>query len=242
MPTQILAPSSPEIPSHHHGEELPAIGRTIIQDFYNSFRFSQGDANLQESIYKALGDFYSSQLLQEERETVASILPALGQRALRLALPKAHLDKDKTVTNEQRKNAADRGISPVAEAFRREWRSFSTWHLEMIDSSEASDFQLNPETVQKIAVGIANRDRIHQTKSRPGRAEDADPHLSYFRDYIVFGKPTGSEAFDTIFAQAHGMITSPEENRVQYAALELAYKWEAAHPGQSFFTPTEQAD
>ncbi|MEI9913790.1 MAG: hypothetical protein WDN66_02180 [Candidatus Saccharibacteria bacterium] len=207
-------------------EKHKAFERQISRDFYLSFKFAQGHSPIQPFIYRVLGNYYRSQPDYDPtyiRENSIELMDKL----MRFTLPKSHVTKSSKGGDFNPKTSSD------GSAFMSESGKFI--EALNVEKDPHADIDLDIETITR---GLIRRDRVYQANERGYQA--ADPHASYFRQYVLLREPTGSAAYDHIFARSLDLLavdrykdihsTLPIAEVVSW----LAPEWETNHPGESF--------
>lgn len=210
-------------------EKQKDFEKQLLKDFYLSFKFSQGDQYTQGYILNALVSNYRSQgdydpaYIRENSNELFSKLIDFG-------IPKSHV----TLTNTGEK--LDLTPSLKAAVFINGAKIF----VDKLKTGEPSMPQdLNAEAMMR---GIIQRDIVYQTAERGYQA--ADPHSSYFRQNVLLQQPTGSEAYNQIFARCLELIEVDQYRNVFLTVpiaeriTDLAQGWEANHPGVAFYVGT----
>jgi hypothetical protein len=207
-------------------EKHKAFKRQLSKDFYLSFKFSQGNSPVQEYIYRALTDYYRSQPDYDPSYIRENSID-LQSKLMRFRLPTSH-----TV-----KTSDGRDFDPTSPSEASAFMAQSSRFVKVLNSKGdlLDDRDLNIETITR---GLIRRDRVYQVAERGYQAPD--PHSSYFRQYVLLGEPTGSAAYDHIFARAAELLEvdrySSKHNTLPLSDVvsKLASGWEHNHPGESF--------
>lgn len=192
--------------AHSLDRELSAV----VKDFYQSFRFSQGEPSNQRLMLQGIAEKYSPGL----RAGLKDYSQALYARLVSLEIPESHSSFDTDGPN----------------AFEVETE---TLMHTLVGEQQYPELERNSH----IAEGMIATDTVYQ---RPdvGRVHRAsDIHLSYFREYVLLAKPTGSRAFDGLFADINQQFLDGKCDPFVYERFDrLAADWEKAHPDEAFLS------
>lgn len=206
---------------------------TLRSDFLKSYPFSQGDPDLQLVLQVHLRSYYDEQA----GGPVAVDTNLLNQIMTDLHMPfSSHLgtvEKDadgKDVKDENGEKVLRAYTPEEAEIqFEEDLMRFRTV------MTKRAGYEYLDTSIACICSKMIARDIYFQTKRREYRA--SDPHSSYFREYILRRKRTGSDAFDAVFANTAAYVETTEPNDFPFfsALLNLEAEWLANHEGLVFF-------
>lgn len=220
-------------------ETEPVFTKILGKDFRLSFKFSQGSAMLQESLFILLSTQY---VRQYQDNHLIAITDAEDWHEL-AAPPTRHQDKGVDGTHIQRESTAQ------SEKFQHYLR-----HPDL--SLVAEDPELYAIILERAIAYMLSRDlkyvnehelyvdndrTVHTPYLIPHPDINGRPHspsytgryTSYFKKYVIDSRPTGSLAFNTIFQD----MKKYAQAFPHYHLEQLATAWESRHPGRSFYTP-----
>lgn len=235
-------------------EKLTSLENDIRRDFYLSFKYSQGDPDLQD----LLNIFVLKHCTQEQLQGIYDKRDKIKGSIMSFMAPKEHTLRD----NDER-------IKTLEE----EWHRY-LWALEeMLGSpdpltpSPGSDevklslkmaHEANDEKLLRdIAIEEVKRDSLYVTYARPNRYKPgSDEHESFLKTYGFESHLTDSPIYDELFLKLKAFLISLKENEeikpIQYLVgqnheegllmsnlkfklLGLEKEWQIKHPGQQFF-------
>lgn len=217
-------------------EQLRADPVKRIQgNFYLSFRYSQGLPILQSKLLAAVTRAYSEDDVRVAVLNRERLLYDVG----RFSLPIKH--------------RADIAPERFRDEWQKVWNRYQAHELEQIvngcDVRYPVSEESQPETLEGVAllrailVGVIDSDYHHISKGRPGRGDGDDRFESFFREYVVFGRRTGSGDFDALFRNIRTeLLTTPiqeigaedSDRSVRDILHTLELQWGILHPGQQF--------
>ena len=204
------------------------LAASLIHDFYLSFKFSQGDGLSQDWLISYLAYYYRS-VADCDQTILDSILSnqQVAGRVAKLRPPARH-------STERLSNRED------------EFRSVYDELRRVLSTTEQPVPTVSD--LRHIALEILNRDKkyVISDMGRPNPHEHTgvDLHESFFREYIIMAKPTGSEAFDHMYLAIRSSLIGPvddagtlgiTDDTIRERAMALAPQWELRHPGETFF-------
>ncbi len=194
--------------------------RTLVGDFYGSFRFSQGDGNTQNLLFRALATTYRRSWTPEGMDTVLpEALEAAQEQAVHVAPPVKHL----SIPSAKLEAEVD-----------KQWGTFSKI-LETYATKKPRT-NLIYGTLRWI---MPYWDSRHVALGRANRPDEAETYESYYRTYVLSGQPTHSEAFDQIFSS----LRERQLRTVPPLTLDsLQAAWELRHKGESFYPESFRND
>lgn len=202
--------SSPEFPVVSSAEQVAAevkLARTIMGDFYDSFRFSQGDNQFQRGIiFPLLGDYYREQLTPEQYRTIPSVMERYTQRVIGRRDPH---------------NPSDPEGGPAE--FGAEWDKFR----DELQKSEGPKDKI--KLLRSFAQNMVERDSKFVAE---GRSPLSPPHESQYREYVLRAQAARSNAFNTMFA---GMRDIAVNEGLPAHTLVLYSVWSRRHPQERFY-------
>lgn len=199
------------MPEHETREiTLPRAVRTVTQDFYLSYRFSQGAPDVQHLLFAALAGGYDPRV----RDDIQQNIPEIQRRLASFnTIPANHM--------------------PVGGRTRTYSYGEETRHFIHILATRNES--VRHSELASIANGILDRDIRFQDPVRLRGSNSADPHQSHFRDYILYGTPTGSESFDALFRDIEAQFSNYAFPDSVYEEFEiLGHAWQKVHPGSKF--------
>lgn len=207
-----------------HPEKSHPVANRLQRDFYLSFMFSQGNLGQQRIIFRYLAAYYRIAFSDDEKEELAA-WKAAPYEGRHVFMPPA-------------------GHEPMNPASARhtvqQERSRFTSELYMVTSPAEPYLPQLEREVSDAAHAMIQRDTAYQHPTHP-RPDPADPHKSYFREYVVRATPTTSAAMDSYIA---ALRSSVHANTAGFAdeltTLETA--WTRQHPGESFYGPEAGPD
>ncbi len=226
--------------------ELPTIPtpleNRILENFKLSFRFSQGNPQLQSKLMFAIANMYPHDEFIEQFPTPQVLDYHLKARALRLHLPVPHTD-------------TDAGGNPITEVTMRGILTTEWWNqcniltsVQRLDAEEgldlSEDYASHEDLILSILKGITERDQNYMDTARPGRGKNDDPHESFLITYVVKKKDTGSPDFNTLFEEVREALfkvvdSSDTETAELRSDLDsFMWEWEQLHPGEKFLEET----
>lgn len=216
--------SKPEL-SQEQQKDTSQLTGMLLRDLYLSFRYSQGEEATQRIFFRHLNYFYRTSMDSGSIALLDTIVAkkTIVNRAEKLSIPGRH----KPRTNDD----ASRTFKVNAQRFRKRL-------LEQPVALDTYDLDI-------VAMGIAYSDFTFQwaisPRQNPNGDDGHDPHYSYFRDYVLGLRPTGSEGFDSLFADIHSRLINepPAFVRTLGQIAQLVPKWEETHEGE-FFYPTDE--
>ncbi len=198
--------------------------KSLNRDFYLSFKFSQGKPRIQTLLFEGLGIFYKENLKSEDIDWITNSEEELQKNLAVQLAPKTHY-----VIHDMFKNPEARGPILDSEA-ETEFKAESLIFVGILGSTDRFDTGLDDEAV---CLQTIIRDQAYQIRHRKYQAPD--PHASYFREYILLQKPTGSEGFDSIFQSANDFVTNGEVSTdIRSGIKNLSEDWQSNHPGEQF--------
>lgn len=194
-------------------ESLPKVQEVdleLVKIFYLSFRFSQGNPEQQDRIFKLMNRrMLPSELPIDVPEKVMETLP----------IPKNHIPI----------------YSVRFEVFRSEWRRM---YYILCGSQTEDHTKIKSDFIESMID--SERQFLTREDGRLGRVMNGDvepdsskdPYASLFRKYILFGKNTGNYFYDKLFQE----LKDEFEKSPNIIYLEdLENLWELRHPGNKFY-------
>lgn len=224
-------------PEQREVHPLPERGQSVKELFRQSFRFSQGDPNLQGTIFSWLvvkGYISENDVPIEVPSAIYKVQP-----------PRLHKDS---------RGGIDERKADIKEM----------WHqlYERVRETDP-DSETSTNYAKDILSGIIYRDLKYQKEERPDRTgrvfppdSPNDPHASLLRKFAILGESTGVDAYDILHAEigVHIIRYKSEidselvpfqepltnDQRVINKLAELADLWErnhndGVHPQSTFF-------
>lgn len=212
-------------------QEVQKLTATLIKDFRNSYKYSQGNPDLQRILMTLLRDHYA-QTQTNTLSEISSALLTVSSHVGRFALPPQH---KKTNAN-------------VTEDFTNSFTEFSRCltqpeHMptrSVYENGQLSDQPFPADRQGRLNIMLsmtAAQDDLylegrHSLKGRPRTSPDADPYESYFRTYILGGADTHSDAYNTMFSDArHLLIAAHPQTGFEW----MEGVWESHHPGEEYY-------
>lgn len=213
--------SSPEYPVGSH--ETPAspehVRGELLRDFYQSFRYAQGDGNMQCIFFQFISNRYRTQMDEAQIKLLEEVVNSteLHDRVSKLTTPTPHKTRNKDDVNNM---------------FESMFRSFQRYLLD------GNVPPLSSEQLDYLVDSMVYADYGYQKllTPRPG-AELAgrDPHYSYFRQHILFQQPSNSEAYNALFKALYEHTFSGLSEDAEYWIPHLANNWQNMHEGEVFY-------
>lgn len=201
---------------------LNEFERTILKDFYLSFRLSEGKPLLQSYVM-----VYAAQHYTKDGKLDLDLLNSRMLPHIKKLKPPAMHTQTINIGRESRKHYVPLTfeLAQNTEAgFTKQW-AYNLKVLErvffdtpkpplpgapIVDANAVIYFQ-NGLTKNMLLAEIiditAMRDTNFQNKGRENRIGDADPHESFLRTYVFENKKTGSESFDLMFEEVRKIIS-----------------------------------
>lgn len=217
----------------------PILAKVLSKDYRLSFKFSQGSATLQESLFILLGAQYNRQYKNSHLSVLADItnwhrLATPPVRHQDRGVDEAHILRESNEESEKfRHYVAHPDISFVAH-------DPETYAI-IIEKAIAYLLTRDLRYVDEHYLYVGNDRATHapyliphpDIDGRPHSTSRAGQYASYFKKYVIDSRPTGSYAFDAIFEdmKAYAQTFPHNHNR------QLAAAWEARHPSKSFYSP-----
>ncbi|HEY1064118.1 MAG TPA: hypothetical protein VGE30_02345 [Candidatus Saccharimonadales bacterium] len=187
--------------------ELSPAQKSLRRDFVLSFKHSQGSETLQHDLYVVLQRYYRQRHLVPPAEQIDTIAEWLPPENV----PDHH----------------DVNPDGVAVALR-------------LEASYLKSHFIKPDTIRRKSLDtyilneLLQREIKFQTVST--RQVGVDPYGSYFRKHVVLGLPTGSPAYDNMYASLASRQPYHEEQ--QQKLDQLAAYWSDNHAGEPFYPVT----
>lgn len=201
-----------------------ALEKTLLWDFRQSFRFSGAEFN-QHVIFPLLGFVYSrtdESVQQGIDEALDSIDAKESWR--KAALPPAqHIPVDEEHFLRESAN---------------EWNKFRQFvrpmYVHQLQQEDEDFFELTweEELLRLFGENLAESDIkiLNSVEGRPRSNADMR-YKSYFREYVILGKSSGSPAFNDIFARTREMTLAYPPSWIRH----MISGWRRQHPGRTFF-------
>src|SRR5581483_1481571 len=199
---------------------------TMRRDFLKAIRFGQGNQAVTIAFYGAVSSFYLEKSGRYPL-TNAALFEAFDAEFIpdSFHLPGAHVDyayidgsREVPLTPEMVSEDFAAQIGVYRKALAGEEVS---WHRRDLESW--------------LCAELVDLDHRFQIKERRYRA--SDPHTSYFREYVLLQKATGSEAFHAIFGALSRYMQSEISPEVSARLDALIPAWEHNHPAMLFYPP-----
>lgn len=192
-----------------------SLERTLLRDFYASFRFSQGSGPAHDEFFRGIRITYEMRLGEASYSQFQDRLEALDVfDADKLRVPFNH--------------ANSRGLKGPQNEFKNRLYGF----LTVLKGPPVGDYT---DILRRIGAHTVDRDVRYQDAKRYHSPEDV--HKSYFREYILGLEPTGNESFDYLFGLVAATFDSEWLARSGIVELDdLVDGWHASHPNDVFIT------
>lgn len=214
------------------------LTKVLSKDYRLSFKFSQGSATLQGSLFILLGAQYNRQYRNSHLSVLTDItnwhrLATPPVRHQDRGVDEAHILRESNEESEKfRHYVAHPEISLIAH-------DPDTYAI-IIEKTIALLLSRDLRYVDKHYLYVGN-DRATQTPyfiphpdidGRPHSTSHTSRYTSYFKKYVIDSRPTGSYAFDAIFEDMRAYAqTFPH-----YYIGQLATAWEARNPSKKFYS------
>lgn len=249
---------------------LTPFESAVLRDYYHSFRHSQGDPRLQGMLMLYIVKHYD----YKDVGNISDLKNKLDKFISEMSIPEEHTHilmdeetKQDVLLDHQKAQYTDFG-------FQRSWlRLIATLERVFLDRPNPQDVDLygfyrelynqslwpKSKLLLEIAARVLYVDGNYQIRERPNRKVGRDPHASFFRNYVIDGKLTGSPVYDKLYNDVGklfeslgiGEITSLNElrrkgeevglsgyevTRIAEIYSDLQSSWEGRHEGQKFFS------
>ena len=187
-------------------ESEPLTPDKATKLLFLSFRFSQGDAQLQQMLFFWLHSMHPDWRID------AGLLGAAGEKSVSLFEKFFQFGGDNA--SQLSKNLYHQGV--YKNEIKENVQDFLSILKEILNGEKKDMFTAGGEVktlqdinlVEEIAYFIAARDEKYIAKGRPRTGGESghktaiqDPFLSHIRYYALEGHSTGSEEFDALFAE-----------------------------------------
>ncbi len=214
------------------GSSELAVLDIFRSDFLKSFQYSQGDPGFQKALLYRVLNYYTN----KAGGTLDIDMTLFDEIVRDFHMPGAHVAKlstDDSGMVVRRKHTPEEAARQL-KADLSDFRSIVTGDIYAAGRFDIPISEVCDETIR--------RDLYYQTEERAYRAQN-DLHASYYREYILRGRDTGSEAFDAIFVSAADYLRDNESSELPFAhrLSNLIFEWNANHPGISFYPETPRA-
>lgn len=218
--------SSERAAADKEGKDKPLTPEYAARLFFLSFRFSQGNTELQEMILDYIHFLHPQWRIDDQvrKEIEAKVAPAI-KRYLLQEPRKFHIEA-----------VSENGKDNIEEAIEEQVRYF----LEIFQKSLGEDQWLNKEELlREVASEILSRD-LHFLEQ--GRKRDntnritpaTDKFLSHLCYYGFLGHSSGAEEYDQMFKDISSYfseIKTSQENVPQVEDVRRVIKrWNETHP------------
>ncbi len=204
-----------------------SVAKDMLRDFYQSFRLSQGKPSIQGEILKLLSYSYSQNI---PSEIINDALEITAENVAKLKLPSSHKHVDESFIEKE-----------FSDQFNN-WRAYLEEAPNSDLGNDLKDKANKDFYVMKLVGRIAYADSNYQYESRPrpDRASDSDPHSSLIKDYIIGDQLKGSVHLLKLrdeFREALEFLKNTDDEDNQYIRIvaELASDWQNYHVGESFW-------
>jgi hypothetical protein len=199
--------------------------RQVVKDIYFSFRYSQGNIDMQkEDLLPLVRDYYTA-----ERPELAAILSPpnyqkLGDALCAMTIPRAHAKMTAVPDYSSEDLTAQREIPITPSSTENAYHAA----LRIAGSSK-------PTSRSNVIRAMLSSDIEYAKNGRPMRGpQDSTRFDSILREYVLLGnKQPGSETYRAIFASLRTELIY-SSIRYDEGLSTLAEKWEQRH-GQKFF-------
>lgn len=215
---------------------------SLLQDFYQSFRHSQGNPDLQDY----LAEYIARQYRPSDFDSIEALKKKLDGKIAKMRVPKNHINGTSI-------NGVATELTPAAaymahNGFNERWDFQVTvlGHVlgEKINKNPSFiNVASNEDLLNAITREILLREIRFQESERPNREDGSDSHDSILRAHAFNRKTTGSSSFDKLYGGIRSLLeeasTSPQRstNLVLGLFVKLQELWEKNHPGQKFLQP-----
>lgn len=196
-----------------------------VTDFKLSFFFAQGLRSTQGRLLSGLHTPYLrtygvEQLLEFDKQesNARPFVPKLpsDHRMLLTTLPE---------------NETGASFPRPKQEFMDRWNDFRSYALRGEPGQRFSPTIIR-STMIRLDIDFIERQRKTITDFQP------DPHASFFRQFVVLGKTTGSPAFDEMMTTVRDIQPSIDDSP-NPVLEELAEKWAHHHPGEDFWVESD---
>jgi len=212
-------------------EEQRRNAAILMGDFRGSFKYSQGNEDLQNILFSLLRDHYAQSGMLGQAPVA---IPVVAQHIERFVLPPRH----KTTSADGASQEFIRTYGEFGRCLLDPWYRL-TYSGSKIHGSMPLPID-HGRRVRMMPEKTAQRDKVYLADGRPQARLGHDPYESYFRTYILGGAATHSDAYNTIFTEAREAFATQEPSSVFNRVKSL---WEKRHPGDNFYPPfAEQPD
>lgn len=203
----------------------------LVRDFYLSFRFSQGNIGNQGDILAAVIDYYS----RKRNVPATSIRDVIASEEFKLKIERIIPPNRHRITRKDTK----------VDSLKKAYLSFK----KEVDDTVIRTYQLDDHSYTSLVEShMVISDLDYQDKPRPRPQNDkSDQHGSLYREFVILGRPTGSECYDNIFttmrARTLRLLREHKEHSHSHddyrhnqlsGILMLTSAWERNHPGEKF--------
>jgi len=199
-------------------EKLSPAQRSLRRDFFLSFKFSQGESGFQGELLRSLVAYY-----QEQPMLTCEELNQIDCYPESLVLPRFHY----------RRNSGSTSPANVLGQENIHWALLLKAYGKAQRGNKCYG-RSYPARKRGLLTSMIHRDTVYQASARP--TLPIDPHRSFFREYVLLDKETGSRAFDWLHDSLRDHVTAAEEPLINYTRIHhLVSRWELAHPDQQFW-------
>ncbi len=212
---------------------IESVSNDLLRDFYQSFRLSQGNMDIQNRLTDLLAIKYGQTVNPSDLVAALENAKAMVER---LSVPRQHV-------------AQDRLGKVIADSAGVEFkRAFQYWEskfeeIEYLIERHADNCERD-FWIGRLLSKIAEIDQRYQAQERPNRHGDSDVHMSILREYIIRDALKGSaylielrnELRDGLFNLA---ASDKKGDRYRENVLTLAAAWQDNHADESFWPVSE---
>lgn len=196
------------------GDDTYIPDKVLFQDFYETFRFSQGTRNSQLFLFGALASVYKEQ---------GWVAPNLIQRR--------YLQKVETLRTPA--NHVAQSVSDQCSGFLLQWCVFSdvlTGRYEIVDFDGLSPYD-------RLAYDLLGSDlSFADDPERIRYGQDPGSLKSYYREYVMLQTPLASVRFNGIVKNIHTAAEQSATNPLPHSYLDrlgrLAVAWQSRGEGE----------
>jgi hypothetical protein len=207
----------PTFPFEAVRSESP-VRKVLLQDFYATFRLSQGDIFTQHHLMNYLGAAYRHTLGQEEFMALPGLMDELRPKIDALRPPPKH---------------APQSEEEIRGQFSAQWNWFQG---SMSTDTTHGSPEIFANGLHELAKKVIRLDMTYITKNQGREADMGDGHFaSLTREYLLDGRPSGSQIFDGMFAWMRQQFIDQSPLAVWDDLSNLADVWEYKHQGETFY-------
>lgn len=226
-------------PERDQPQEKRELVGSLIKDFRNSYKYSQGNPNLQHLLFTLVRDHY----VENNGDTLEQLPPALltvSDHIGRFTLPPQHKGVNFSITDDFRKMFTEFDHCLTQPGYVSQ--SDDACYFDREALAVRSFPEQREERIEVMLDMIARQDALYLAEggryALEGRPRDessgSDRYESYLRTYVLGGADTYSTAYNEIFSHARsGLVASYPQTGFEWHKS----MWENRHPNEDYYPP-----